>query len=459
MFARLRSVAPEYLFLLFALPAGVLLLALIPPLAGGNETYNFQRSAQLAAGKVVIQPTLLPPGLVELVTVVQAQFREGAEPPYSYKRAQFDELAAIKLRPDQPIVAHPSPIAVLHPLAYLAQVPFMALALLAGASPLTLFYVGRAAGFLAGLALTFAAIRVAPANKYLLAGFALLPPILFSRSTLDADQLSNGIAFLFIALLCREIAGTGLTRTTRMLVLIVTAAILAQAKSAYLLVPLLALAIPVARFRTARSRWSFLALITLPGLVGSLAWMLTLRTGYFAHAEYRTWSGPVVPDQQMQHVLSAPLEYLEVLARTIFATPLVPRALLDFVGVFGPPVSIPAVLYPVLLVLLVSLWFFERPAERSRLHARPTRLLAAGIAMVTVVAILTMLYLQWTRLHGEVVDGFNGRYLYPLAPLLVLLATGRGVQVRGLSAAVWLLALGAVSVAATCWVTWQTYWA
>ena len=38
---------------------------------------------------------------------------------------------------------------------------------------------------------------------------ALLPTILFTRSTLDADQFTNGLAFLFLALTFGEIAAAG----------------------------------------------------------------------------------------------------------------------------------------------------------------------------------------------------------------------------------------------------------
>jgi hypothetical protein len=57
------------------------------------------------------------------------------------------------------------------------------------------------------------------------------------------------------------------------------------------------------------------------------------------------------------------------------------------------------------------------------------------------------------------VEGFNGRYLYPLVPLLLVAVPTRAKRVFGLDASAWLVLTALVSVPATLWVTWQTYWA
>jgi uncharacterized membrane protein len=77
--------------------------------------------------------------------------------------------------------------------------------------------------------------------------------------------------------------------------------------------------------------------------------------------------------------------------------------------------------------------------------------------VVTVLIILTLLYLQWTRLGGRVIDGFNGRYFYPVAPLLLLAIPAGRKKPFPLPPAAMVLLLGIVSVASTCWTTWQTY--
>jgi uncharacterized membrane protein len=448
---------PEWLFAIFALLGGLVLIALIPPVAGGNERYNFQRAAGAASGHFLVEPAMMPGGMSEFLEVSRKQFPEGRSPPYSYSKAEFDALSSIPLRADAPAPVRPNPIAVLHPVSYLPQVPAIAIGQALGLSPLASFYIGRVAGLLAGVALTFYAIRAIPMHKHALAAVALLPPILFSRSTLDADQLTNGLAFLFVALVVREIGGGGRIRGATLAALAVSAFILAQAKSAYLLLPLLSLAIPAGRFGSTRAKLLACALIIVPGALASVGWMIALKLTYFDDLQYRTWSGVVRPDEQLRLILSHPLDYAEVLLRTLFATPFIPKVILDFLGVFGPPVSLPIAYYPVAALLLTGVIASGRPIPEGALRNWRTRALAVGIAIATLLLILTLLYLQWTRYQAPVVEGFNGRYLYPLAPLLLLALPTLASPFLGIAARWWLLSLAILSLAATWLQTWVTY--
>lgn len=457
-FTKLRVIAaPEWLFLLFALIGGLVLVALIPPLAGGNEEMNFQRAAMIANGHLLVKPAALPGGLADLLDVTDRTFTEGKQPPLHYSRQQFDQVAALKLRADQPRVVQPNPIAVLNPVSYLAQAPVMAIGEAVGLSPPAIFYLGRLAGLLTGIALTFFGIRTIPVHKHGLAALALLPPILFSRSTLDADQLTNGLAFLFIAMAVGGIAATGAIRWRTIVALAVAAFLLAQAKSAYLLLPLLTVAIPGQRFGSGSRKAAACALIAVPGILTSIGWMLLLKLTYFTDLTYRTWSGVVQPHQQLIAVLAHPFGYAAVLFRTVFTTPFIPRAVVEFFGVFGPPVQLPAELIIVLAGLAMAALLSGDRVAVPALQTWPAKGLAIAIAAVTLLLILTLLYLQWTRFGSPVIDGFNGRYLYPLAPLLLLFVPSAGRKLFGLTSSSWVAALGMVSLGATWWMTWWTY--
>lgn len=455
---RSRWQSPEWIFAFLALLGGIVLIALIPPVGGGNERYNFHRAASIASGHLLVGPAVLPGGIPEFLETSREKFREGMNPPYSYSRADFEKLASIKLQADEPRVLRSNPIAVLHPVSYLPQAPAIAVGQLLGLSPLALFYIGRMAGLLAGIALTFFAIRVMPIHKYGLAGIALLPPILFTRSTLDADQFTVGLAFLFLALVFREIAAPGRVKPATLAGLAIGAFILAQCKSAYLLLPLLSFAIPASRFGSMRSKLLACAIVCLPGILASLAWMITLKLTYFGNIlQYSTWSGVVRPNDQTRFILSEPLAYAQIVLTTVFATPFIPKTILEFLGVFGPPVTLAAPFYPVAALLLAGAIFSGRRIPEGPLRSWRTRTFAIVIALATILIILTLLYLQWTRYRGPLIDGFQGRYLYPLVPLLLLAVPAAGRPFLGVKARWWLLALGLFSIAATSWKSWETY--
>jgi uncharacterized membrane protein len=308
--------------------------------------------------------------------------------------------------------------------------------------------------------LTFAAIRAVPVHKHALAAVALLPPILFNRSTLDADQFTVGLAFFFLALVIREIAGTGRIGTRTLAAMAIGAFILAQCKSAYLLLPLLSLAIPVSRFGSVKSKFLACALICLPGIIASFAWMIALKLSYFDNIlQYRTWSGVVRPQDQMQLILSQPLGYASIVLTTIFATSFIPKTVLEFLGAVGPAGPLPLAFYPVALTLLAGVIFSGPRITAPALTSSRLRSFAIGIAAATVLIVLTLLYVQWTRYLGPVIEGFQGRYLYPLAPLLLLVIPAAGKPFFNIPARGWLLAIGVLSIGATWSKAWAAFYA
>jgi uncharacterized membrane protein len=368
-------------------------------------------------------------------------------------------LATIPLSRNRLATLNPSAIAVLNPVAYVPQVSGYWTGMALGLPPLALFYLGRLFGAVAAIGLTFLAIRRMPFHRYALAAIALLPTIVFSRSTLDADQLTNAVAFLFAANVFVAMTDTKRLTPAAIGTIAVSAFLIAQCKSAYLVLPPLALAIPVARYG---SRWRWLlasAAIVLPGTALSIAWMVVLKHTYFAGIHYHTWAGSVYPDGQVARILANPPAYLGVLLRTVFASNFVPSALLGFIGIFGPPVEMPVTFYAILLAALVFVVAGEGDEDVARVP-EAARWFAVGAFVAGFLLILTLLYVQWDGLGADTIAGFQGRYLYPLAaPLLMLLPRACPRTYFGIDASRWVGVLGTTALVGTVFVTWTTYWA
>ena len=454
---RLARQSAQTQFLLAAGLAGLILVLLIPPLAGGNERFNFQRTAMIASGRVSIGPTEVPRGIVRLLETTHAQFPQGRSPPYRYDFAQFDALAAIPLDADEPARLDPNPIAILNPVAYIPQVLAYRLGQAFGASPLWLFYLGRLAGLAAGLALTFVAIREMPQRARSLAMVALLPTIVFSRATLDADQVTNGLAFLFVAAVLRSASLPTPLTLGRVAFLAALAFFEAQCKTAYMVLLPLALAIPAARYGS-RARWALAsAAIILPGVIASALWMVSLKTGYFAGLRYDTAAGHVFPDAQTAAVLANPLGYLTVFARTVVDVHFLSMALVGLIGIFGPPVMMPSLfILGALAALILGLMgegAMEKPAANAAFRALAVLAFLAGAGLV-----LTLLYVQWTGLGASTISGFSGRYLFPLLPALLVFLPAKPVRVGPFTDGDWGVVLGALSLVGVVTTTAQTYW-
>jgi uncharacterized membrane protein len=455
---RLSESPPEFLFLVFAAIGGLALVALIPPMAGGNELFNFQRVAAIAAFHPMIEPAQIPSGILRFLQAAHDQFNPTRLPPYRYSSAQFLTLSSIPLDAATPATLAPNPISVLNPVAYVPQVAAYWLGEAFGWPPLWLFYLGRIAGLAAAIALSFFAIRRMPSRRYALCALALLPTIAFTRSTLDADQVTNGLCFLFVAIVLSAATQPARIGFRQILLIAATALLTAQCKTAYFVLLALPLAIPVERYGS-RRRWLFATLaIAVPGALSSLAWMIVLKHGYFAGMHYYVMDSAVYPDQQVAMILADPLHYAAVLARSIFASTLMPMILLGILGIFGPPVLMPMIDY----VLTLGAFVAALAAEGDAGDAQPTRLLrwiAIGVFLAGFGLTLTLVYIQWDGVGAPVISGFNGRYLYPLAPALLIFLPVRKSKFFGLGAAAWVVVLGLIAAWSTLSVTWTTYWA
>jgi len=278
---------------------------------------------------------------------------------------------------------------------------------------------------------------------------------MFGRSTVDADPFTNGLAFLFGATVLREMTGTGPIRSHRVYELAGMSFVLAQCKSAYLFLPLMMAAIPAARFASRGHRFGVLTAAVVPGAIASFAYMLALKFTYFAGIRYVTWAGEVAPDAQTAAILADPLGYVVVLLRSVFTTDLLPTTVLGFIGIFGPPVYMFFLFYPLIILTLLGVVLAD-PQRRGEI-AGTTQLLFAGLCAVSTLIVLTLLYLQWTGLGGRVILGFQGRYLYPLLPMLIAFVPTRQLALLGWEVRPWFMAHAVLCSSAVLWTTWATY--
>ncbi len=454
MIARLAQLRPETVFAGFASLFGLLFCLLIPPLGGGNETFNFSRAAGIAYGHVLIGDIQIPGGLVRLIRQGGGFFPEGATLPLGYRLANVAALARIPLDAAHPALLAANPIAIHNPLPYLPQAAVLRAGAALGLRPLTLFYAARATGLLCAICLTYLAIRRAPGHRHVLAALALLPPLAFGRSTLDADQINNALAFLFTATVWRATLRPGRAQAAELLPLAAMAFVVAQSKTAYFPLPLLVLAIPAARFGGAARRLAWLAALTLPGLLSDAAYVVALQQTTFAGLTYQTWAGAADPTRQLALVLHDPLFFAGVMARTLFLTPLVPLAALQMLGTFGPPISLPVPLAGCLAALLAAVALTDGTSRQPR-YPPATALLGALIAVAVLLITLTLLYVQWTGYAAATILGFQGRYLYPVLPALLpkLRATRQAAPLP------WLLALAAAGLASAAAYAAHAYYA
>jgi uncharacterized membrane protein len=450
MSPRPRLSPPEALFLAAGLVAGMVYLLVFPPLSVADEPGHFYRAFAVSGFDALPHrrgPAIgaeLPLSLTTLVPELGVGEALLAHPEH---RVDPERLRAAWRRPLEPrrrgFVEFPGPAQ--YPfVVYLPQALGIAGGRLFGAGPLLLVYLARLSNLLISTAITGLALRLTPVGRWPLAALALTPMAVSSRASASADALTTALAFLALAAVAALAWGPEGRRGWRLLVGAGVGLALTKLPYALLLGSLAV--VPRERLELPR-RWrsrSFAALV----LLAALAFAAWQAASFGGHA--RPEAG-LAFDRQVRDTLAEPLRFARLVAGHYLEH--ADRYVAQLVGIqLGwLDVRLPTGLIwgYLLAVLALLLWTGEADIGVAAWQ----RCLLAAMVVVLAVAIAASQYATWTPYRAPAIEGPQGRYFLPAAPLVVFALHRRG----RLPGAGWRLAVGlaalyaaATAIAALC---------
>jgi uncharacterized membrane protein len=400
--------------------AGIGFAFLTPPLAGYDEPYHFLRAYQVSEGRLIAShdgkrfggtvPAELPQDL--------RSFADDLFSPRDRTKA-LKHLGDAAPRGPKTFVDF-APSAVYSPVPYAPSALLMGMGRAFGASTLMLMYLGRIGSLLGTIGLLSLAVRRIPTRKWMLATVALLPVTVLQASMLSADGVTIGLAVLVLAL-ALDVAATPRGEVTggRLAEIAIATVALGLSKPPYILFAV-AFAIPFRRHGRAVAR--ALAASVGAGFAATAAWGAYASSVYVAPHFPNPGRDPflvfthVDPHRQETLVLHRPWTFLQTIQRTlafswhdflrdvVAQAPLV--ALWPWIVVAGLAILAASTALPVTAPLAVLRW-------RSRV-------LLLGIALATFVALMALAYVGWNAVGAPRISAFQGRYLVPIVPLLLV---------------------------------------
>ncbi|MDE8345680.1 MAG: DUF2142 domain-containing protein [Acidocella sp.] len=433
---RFRRAAPDLarrimmmMFVLCALPVGLLTALVTPAGQSPDEPNHLARAAGLLHGAVlaVRRPggqtgVMVDTGLyvasfapVTMIGVHHVVTASG----FLEDRAQL---------PDHKLIFVDLPnTAAYFPAPYLPATLGLALGLLVKAPPFACFLLARLGMLAAFLALGVAALWVAAYGEALLLTVLLMPMTLFLAGTVNEDGVLIGMVCLACAALTRGAQGW------RVLALVLFGLFLGS-KAPY--IPLLAVfLLPLAggRFRarlrdvlvtgTAVTLW--VALITVFVIVPfgqPLHHPGPLYTG-----DPWIWLHQTDAAANLHILLARPIRFLAlpVFTEAIWGV----QILREAVGVLGAlEIQLPNGYYAAWAVCggaaLVGLVFVRRPVAARPRVAAGSALVVGFLLLFTYWLLFIVFYLDWTEVGNLVIDGVQGRYILPMLPFLLFAVPG-----------------------------------
>lgn len=411
-------------FLLFTIAA----LFLIPPFSTPDFSTQFLRAFEISQGGFVTAlvdsdgHTLLPAGLIpsDLSSYGDVSIGPNWQIIDALFSTQIDysNLQAYKFTSQ----------AVYSPITFLPSAVGIKIASCFTANLGVIIYAARIASLGTAATLLYWAIRTMPflRDKTLFSLFALLPLFLETCPSASGDALVYGLISLLFAYVSKLRVEK---KSVNYVALALMILLLALIKIVYLPICALALLIPKESFRSKKNKYLALGVIFLCAVVANLVWLkIASQFLYFREG--------VNPDQQVNFILMHMARFAFILLNTITE-----QSGNWVIQLFGGGLNSYGIKPDLCLSLSLILVFAGTVTKyfdpRRSSWSRKERILLCGICCIVFLLTLLSLYLQWTPVGSPMIDGFQGRYLAPILPLLFSSLCCTKMQIGNIGWAMW----------------------
>jgi uncharacterized membrane protein len=411
--------SPQRFFLLIGGTLSIALVFITPPFQAPDEATHFYKEVYLSHGHLIAKVLPAPHRVGDYLPAKYAQTASNytymaLNPSQKMHSTILHKDLSHPLSDNTPTLTDFENTAQYAPLAYLPQALSIFIARIFTGSVLLQMYAARLATAVCWTLLAFLAIRFLPFAHWGAVALSMTPLALFLSSSCSNDAITFGICFLFISLVLRAIVSKKRLSRNLKLGIILSGLGLGLCKPPYLLLILLAAAIPSRKFVTKRQYGVFLTKLFTGTLLLSLVWVL------LAHKITLNFYPGSDSIGQVNFIFHHPLSTLKMLLLTMFISPYGNDMLVQVIGLKAwvsaiTPLWIIGLSY---LLILIGTLYIPR-GRRPTLSSPPLRWLSVLIFVSGIFAVWLLLYITYTPVGLNTVVGLNGRYFVPFFYLII----------------------------------------
>lgn len=277
--------------------------------------------------------------------------------------------------------------------------------------------------------LMFLAIKFAKHGKRILTLIGLMPTSVFLAASFSYDAHVTAFVTFGFVMIVNEFADLSeKINWKRIFAGVVAIVVGCFAKAVYIPLILLLCFIPKEKFYDAKQKWMFRISVVIVFLVMMSTFVLPALTnassGVDAGGDAR--GGDTSVTRQLESIIEHPAEYVELFVSTVVKT--APAYFLGYQSrtFFAYLGGNKGTLFYLSLIVTVFVAFTEGTMERHLPLARKTKLALACIVMCVIGLVWTALYLDFTPVGLNVINGVQPRYYIPLMfPVILLIENGR----------------------------------
>ena len=434
---------PENAFLLLGAIFGLLFVFITPPALVGDEPNHFFRAYQISEGHIIGEKRddLSGGWLPRSVLYTNRQLVGNIEMNEDEKFDTYliSDFIWLPLNDEDKVFERFPNTVVYTPIPYIPQVLGILVGKIFGASPLLMIYLARAFNLLCFLALAFFAIKKTPVHKWVFCLLCLTPTNVFQVASASVDAFTFGICFLTIAYFLFYAFDESELSKADIAKLFVLSLLAVLSKNAYIFLPFLFLLIPRRKFSSTKTySIAFAALVFV--CIGSVAaWSYLIKPIYLP---YRI-DIPMNPEEQAQFIISEPFNFIKMVV-----TDYVLNAQYYFKTFFGQltwfDLYVPMRLSVFVCVVITAAALLDK--DSKIVVPKRFKVIFAAIIVGTAFLISALLYMTWSPVRGDTIEGIQGRYFIPVAPLFFLIFYNRRLNWKSFDRYVYLIVYEVVIV-------------
>lgn len=414
-FRQLTTKYLEYLFVFFALGYGLIMILMVGPRnVTWDEHIHFKNIYCLVSDDTVdwnksawmnYQQQIPDPNTKEELYMLKQYLNENAEIEY-HSNPNTVEFSTIAMR------AY-TPMAIFYKIGDLLELPYS-----------VTFMLGKIGNLLFYTFIVWAALHLASSRKILIFSLAVLPTVLFQGSMYSYDGMVNALILLGVVLIMNEFADTGKIKPLRTGGIILLLVAGSYSKAIYIPLVLILLAYPGNKFESKKQEYLFKGLVVAVFLMVMATFVLPVISntveGNLLYSDAR--GGDTSTFGQLKSILFHPVASIKLFLSSIFsfdnfrnlgyatadnylATNLM---FLNFASLGSLADKWSFLLIPLLFLLLFI------PNEKVKRLSKTMRIWYALIILGVIVLIWMALYLSFTPVGSDYIDGVQVRYYFPL---------------------------------------------
>lgn len=413
-----KNLKIEKIYLLSSILIYMLYICFIPTLTNHDELYHWFRAYEVSEGNLLSEINDNK-ALSSLPTSVGAIMNTEF-----FKQTYHSTKDSLEIRETKEETFYDmKTVSIYSPLQYIPQALGIRFASIFTDRTMLLAYFGRIFNALFSIFMIYFSIKIIPFGKKILFVLSFIPIAIEGFTSLSPDAITLSSSLLLISYVLNLTYNKKFKEITKKdyVILLLLSTILSLCKIVYVPMVFLTLLIPMKKFKKKRNYLLFNISIILISLLMNFIW-LAIASKYLAL--YDSSGGQVL------NVLMNPFNYFMILIYTICSN--FQNYLLTAFGneiLWVNMVKFATIIPYCFIVLILMAALFDKEINKN-LNLKSN--LFYGIIFVCIVGLIfTSLYVQWTPIGSDTIEGVQGRYFLPILPLILFLISNLKIEYKG----------------------------